>query len=414
MRNTFLEVLRTKNFLKIWGSQILSQLTLNLLNFVLILKIFENTHSTVAISIFWFFWSLPAIFLGPFSGVLIDFLGTRKILIFTNLFQALIVLFYLPVGNSIWPIYSILLIYSFSNQFYFPAEATTLPRAVAKKLLPAANSLFLFTTYATLILGYGLAGPLIKLIGQKFPFILGSLMLVTGAMIVRLLPTKTFSNASRQNLSSVASFFRKIKEGYQFIRTNTHVLLPLLLLVCSQIILSVILVMAPALIVKILKIDLLDIGSRLILPIGLGGILGMVTTVKLLAKIRKIRLINIGLFVLSFSLFLLILVVPHLNYVWKTLAVVLLGITAGYAFSLFLVPTQTLLQEKTPHNLRGRVFGVLGFMITISAVLPVLFSAVIAEFFGEIWMLLILATLIFILGIVSLKGENIAFRFNRS
>lgn len=413
MRNNFLEVLRTKNFIKIWGSQVLSQLTVNLLNFILILKIFQNTNSTVAVSLFWFFWSLPAIFLGPFSGVLVDFLGTRRILIFTNLFQALVVLFYLPIGNSVWPIYSILLIYSFSNQFYFPAEATTLPRAVAKRLLPAANSLFLFTTYGALILGYGLAGPLVKLIGEKFPFVLGSLMLIFGAISVRLLPAKTFSNVSRKGLTGITGFFRKIKEGYQFIRTSPHVLWPLLLLVFSQIILSVILVMAPALVVKILKIDLLNIGSRLILPIGFGGILGMATTVKLLTKIRKIRLINIGFFGLSLSLFFLILAVPHLVGGWKTLGSIFSGITAGYAFSLFLVPTQTLLQEKTPHNLRGRVFGVLGFMITISSVIPVLFSAVVAEFLGEIWILLILATMIFILGVISFKGENVIWRFKK-
>jgi len=414
MRNNFIAILKTKNFIKIWSSQILSQLTVNLLNFVLIIKIFENTNSTVAVSLFWFFWALPAIFLGPFSGTLIDFLGTRKILILSNLSQALVVLLYLPVRNSIWPIYSILLLYSFLNQFYLPAEAATLPGTVNRKLLPSANSLFLFTTYASLILGYGLAGPLIKLIGRQFPFVIGSLMLILAALAVRLLPSQTFSKINHKISSQyLPDFFKKLNEGYQFIRYNPTVLFPLLILVFSQIILSILLVLAPALIVKILNTDLINISSRLVLPIGIGGILGMITTVKLLKNIRKRYLINTGFFLLSFSLFFLVLAVPHFPQYFKILSEIVLGLICGFAFSLFTVPTQTLLQEKTPDNLRGRVFGVLGFLITLSSVLPVLFAATIGEFLGEIWMILILATAIFTLGLFSWKGENVINRLYR-
>ncbi|MCJ7804643.1 MFS transporter [Patescibacteria group bacterium] len=415
MRNNFIEVLKTKNFIKIWGSQILSQLTVNLLNFILIIKIFESTHSTVAISLFWLFWALPAIFLGPFSGTLIDFLGTRKILIFSNLFQALVVLLYLLIRISVWPIYSILLLYSFLNQFYLPAEAATLPGAVAKRLLPPANSLFLFTTYASLVLGYGLAGPLVKLIGRQFPFAFGSLMLVLAALVVRTLPSQTFSKINHKMRSHrLHDFFKKLNEGYQFIRNNHTVLFPLLILVFSQIILSILAVLAPALVVKILDTDLINISSRLILPIGIGGVLGLITTVRLLKNIRKRYLINVGFFLLSFSLFFLVLAVPHFHAYLKIMGEILFGLVAGFAFSLFTVPTQTLLQEKTPNNLRGRVFGVLGFLITISSVLPVLLVATIGEFLGEIWMILILALAIFSLGLFSLKGENVIYRFYRS
>ncbi len=415
MRDNFIAVLKTKNFIKIWGSQILSQMTINLLNFVLIIKIFENTNSTVAVSLFWLFWALPAIFLGPFSGTLIDFLGTRKILIFSNLSQALVVLLYLPASGSVWPIYSILLLYSFLNQFYLPAEAATLPGAVSKKLLPSANSLFLFTTYASLILGYGLAGPLIKLIGRQFPFVLGSLMLVLAALTVRMLPSQTFSKINHQgHPHRLPDFFKKLNEGYQFIRYNPAVLFPLLILVFSQIILTILAVLSPALVVKILDTDLVNISSRLILPVGIGAILGMITTIKLLKNIRKRSLINSGFFLLSFSLFFLVLAVPNFHSYLKIMGEILFGLIAGFSFSLFTIPTQTLLQEKTPDNLRGRVFGVLGFLITISAVLPVLFVATVGEFLGEIWMILILATAIFSLGLFSLKGENVIYRFYRS
>lgn len=415
INNPFLETLKIKNFLKIWGSQLLSQITVNLINFILILQIFEKTQSTVAISLFWFFWSIPAIIIGPLSGTLIDLWGTRRILILTNLFQSLIILLYLLVKDSVWPIYTILMIYSISNQFYLPAEAATLPSVVPKKLLSTANSLFLFTSYISLVIGFGLAGILVRLLGYQIPFLMGSLFLVFGALIVWQLPQITFIKPTGKiDSSKFQEFLGKLVEGYNFLKTSPTVLFPLLLLVFSQIIIVMLFVLGPALVVKILNIPFVRIGEMFILPGALGAIVGMGLTVKLLKKIRKRYLIHIGLFLSSFALFGLVLIVPYLPHLFKIFGQMGLGFLAGLAFSLFTIPTQTLLQEKTPIELRGRVFGVLGFLITLVSVFPVLFAATIGEVLGERWMILILAMAVFTLGLFSLKGEDVLKRFYRS
>jgi len=110
----------------------------------------------------------------------------------------------------------------------------------------------------------------------------------------------------------------------------------------------------------------------------------------------------------------LALIVPQFSHNLKIISQISLGFLAGFSFSIFTIPTQTLLQEKTPIEMRGRVFGVLGFLITLSSVFPVLFVATVGEILGEIWMVLILAIVIFALGIFSLKGENVIKRFYRS
>lgn len=393
----------------------LSQITVNMINFILILHIFNQTGSTVAVGLFWFFWALPAIFLGPFSGTLIDLFGTRKILILTNLVQSLIILLYLLIRNTIWPIYSIVFLYSMSNQFYVPAEAATLPGVCPKKLLTAGNSLFLFTTYIALIVGFGLAGPLIKLVGPQIPFLLGSVLLICGATAVWLLPKANFQKPlGKFDAKSFQEFLKKLTEGYRFIKASSVVLFPLLLLVFSQIIITMLFVLGPALVVKILGTPFINISQNFILPGGLGAIVGLVLAVKLLKKIRKRYLITSGLFLLSFVFFSLALIVPQFSASLKVIGQITLGFLAGFSFSIFTIPTQTMLQEKTPIEMRGRVFGVLGFLITLSSIFPVLFAATIGEILGEIWMVLILAMIIFALGIFSLKGENVIQRFYRS
>ena len=110
-KTTFLAVLKNQDFLKLWISQTLSQLTANMLNFILIIKVYEATASTVAVGLLLALYVAPSLFLGLFAGAFIDLWSKRKVLLLTNLSQSLIVLLYLGVGVKVWPIYSIVLLY---------------------------------------------------------------------------------------------------------------------------------------------------------------------------------------------------------------------------------------------------------------------------------------------------------------
>ena len=118
----FLQLLRFVDFRKLWGSQLLSQITINLINFVIILQIFETSHSTVAISLVWVFYAIPAIILGPFSGTIIDLYPKKKILTLTTFVEAIIVLGYLLAKTKVWPIYSIIFFYYSFYCIKIPAE----------------------------------------------------------------------------------------------------------------------------------------------------------------------------------------------------------------------------------------------------------------------------------------------------
>ena len=76
-------------------------------------------------------------------------------------------------------------------------------------------------------------------------------------------------------------------------------------------------------------------------------------------------------------------------------------IAIGFGFVAIIVPSQTFLQESTPAELRGRVFGNFSFLVIIASVLPVIFSGSIVEIFGIKTLLLILS--IVILGVFALS-----------
>ncbi|MFH1840818.1 MAG: MFS transporter [Candidatus Shapirobacteria bacterium] len=393
----FLSVIRSKNFLCLWGSQILSQLTVNLINFVIILRVFERTRSTVAVSLVWIFYAIPVIMIGPFAGTLIDLWDKRRILILTTLGEAVVVLAYLAVWDKVWPIYAIILLFSLINQFYFPTEGATLPSTVVRKTLPLANSLFLFTVYGTLLIGYSLAGPLIRLVGREVPFLLGAVFLLLASYSVSQLPR---AKKSKKEVN-FQDFFDRFKEGYVFIRQEPRVLLPLILLALVQMIISLLSVLAPSFTTETLRANLLDAGVILILPVGLGAVGAMPLVIRLMRQgVRKKHLISAGLFGGGGAILLLALVIYRFTAIKIALAsLIMTGL--GASLITLLVPVQTLIQEITPAVLRGRVFGVLGFTVTLASILPVLFAASVADILGVNVILTIIALLILAVGFYS-------------
>lgn len=295
----------------------------------------------------------------------------------TNLLQALTVFaFILFHQESIFLLYFVVLTYSFFNQFYVPAESASLPSVVAKKDLPKANGLFLMTQQFAIIFGFGLAGLLQNSLGFNGSLILCSFFLFMAFVSVSFLPKlKPKSKIPKSVSDLIASFFERIIEGYRFIKGKKTILYPLLLVLGVQIALSVIIVNLPVMATEVLRVQISLIGLYVVVPAGIGALMGSFIVPKLLAKgYRKKTVIEYGLILTSFSLLAMIYVFPSLT----PLFILLVGI----GFVAVNVPTMTFLQEQTPIDLRGRVFGNMWFLVTLATLFPVLFSGVITELFG--------------------------------
>ena len=90
----FKPLIKNNKFLYLWTSQILSQLTIYMLNFILLIRIFSQTGSTIATSLLWISYALPSLLVGPFAAALVDMIDKRKILMVANLLQALVIFVY--------------------------------------------------------------------------------------------------------------------------------------------------------------------------------------------------------------------------------------------------------------------------------------------------------------------------------
>jgi len=401
MKNNFLAVLKTK-FVFLWLSQVLSQITINLINFTLVLIIFEKTSSTAAVSLIWFFYAIPALILGPFSGAVADLADKRKILLITNFIQSLIVVGYLMFKVRVWIVYSLIFLYSLFNQLYLPAEGATLLFLLPKNLYPIANTLFMFTTNITFLIGFALAGPMIRILGKEKIFLVAGFCLFLAACSAWFLP-KNIRGEKKKAFNPVM-FFKKVKEGYVYIKNTPFVIFPLVLIIASQIIVGILGVTVPIYAKEILNIPVVDAGLAVISPAGVGALIGgLLATKKLTQKVRKKVIISSGLGFASFSFIFLGLVIsflsPNLRIIFSTIFTFFLGM----AFVFLVIPSQTFIQTVTPQKLYGRIYGVLGFLITLASIVPILIIGTLVDLVGIRIILIIIGLSTLGVFLISLK-----------
>lgn len=378
-------LIKNHNFMSLWVSQILSQLTVNIMNFLILTRLFTVTGSTIATSLLWLAYALPAIFFGPIGAASVDLVSRRKTLMVTNFFQALSVfVFIFTHQTNFFLLYVVVLLYSFFNQFYIPAESSSLPSLVPKKLYPHANSLFFITQQASIVLGFGTAGILLSILGFDGSLILCSVFLFIAFVSVSFLPEIKPRTKIPESLDKLLlTFFRTIYDGYKFIRENKTVLFPVFLLLGIQVSLAMVVVTIPLIATQILKVSVNYVGLLVIVPAGIGAMVGSILISKNLKRNwRKKYVIEMSAALLAFGIFLIVFLIPYLNVVLRVLLEPLFMVLMGMGFVGMTIPTITFLQESTPVWLRGRVFGNFWFLSTIATIFPVLLSGVITEFFG--------------------------------
>jgi len=401
-------ILKNSNFVYIWSSQVLSQITINVMNFVLLVKLFENTGSSIATSLLWIAYSLPAIFVGPFASASVDVIDRKKVLVLTNLLQSVTIFIYaLSHEFNVFLVYGVVLIYALLNQFYVPAESATLPSVVNKGELPFGNSLFFITQQAAIILGFGAAGVLNHLLPFSGVLYLCSFLIFLAFISTLFLPSLKSKGKVSENLETLMSkFFEKIVEGYRFIRGNKNVLSPFLLLIGVQVAVQVIIISVPAIAKDIIEIPVNSSSVFVVIPAAIGATLGALAIPKLLVKgFRKKRIITTSLKLISLALFLVTFLLSYIaSPVREYLAFIFIMIL-GASFVGITVPSNTYLQEVTPPDLRGRVFGNFWFLVTIASVFPVIFSGTITELLG-------IRFLLFILAAISLSALMFSQRFH--
>ncbi|MGP1673659.1 MAG: hypothetical protein ACTS8Z_00405, partial [Candidatus Limnocylindrales bacterium] len=154
-----------------------------------------------------------------------------------------------------------------------------------------------------------------------------------------------------------------------------------------------------------------------VLPLGGGIVMGILLLNSYGKFLPRRRVIEGGLIVLGIMLALLSVAGPisqflqnadrasnlvDLSALTSLLAIVVfIAFIAGVAYGAVAIPAQTQLQEDLPEDVRGRVFGVLNMLVSVSSFLPIIIVGPISDFIGTATVMLVVAIGVLAAGIAS-------------
>ncbi len=359
------EVLRNRPFRFLWFSQILSQVAGHILNFVLVIIVYNTTGSNALVSILVALISIPPILFSSLAGVYADNFNRKHILLLSNLTRCLVGVGLLVFGHVSVLLIGLAFVISTISQFFGPAESSSIASLVHRRGYFSANSLFVFTTYTSFLVGYSLAGPILKHFGETNTSFLLIVLFGLAAVMNMLLPP------IRDHLDHIkgASIYQRafgslrkdLKEGMSFIRHNHFLLLILLLVSAIFSFERAIISLLPDLAKNVFFYSLDEISYYIITPAGLGAFAGAVIANVLKHRVDKTKIIIAGMLIAGVALMLFplyqsvdALVVSHVDLV---LFVALLAFLSGFGDVFIIIAAQTLIHENTTTHTRGRVFG---------------------------------------------------------
>lgn len=397
--NLILKTLKIRSFSYLIISEFFSQFSMNLFNFALLIVVFSIANSSTAVSGVVISFTIPSLLFGILAGVMVDRLNKKKVLILTNLLRAAIVLPLFFFHTNLFIIYLATFGVSMVTQFFIPAETPIIPVLVRKELLLSANALFGLGIYASIFLAYALSGPILFVLGQRNIFIsLGILFIIAGffATLIKVSKQTVMPIKISENLQSL-SFKEEIKNVIEIISKKKVLYHALFSLALSQVLIFVLAVIGPSYAEQVLKIKIESFPILFVTPAVIGVALGAFIIGGYLHKKSKSNLTKIGLFLLGISILLLPygskveareivqlinLYLPHVLKINVLHIMVFLAFILGFATAFIFVPANTILQEETSDESRGKVYGVLNSLIGVTSIVPVLLVGGLADIIG--------------------------------
>jgi len=388
-------------------AQLTSQLAANLLNFALIIRVFDlaaNTrYANIAVSLLILAFGIPSVIFAVLAGAYVDHWDRKKVLVVTNVVRAVLVLLFLFVGSNLLWVYLLVFVISVFSQFFTPAEGAALPKLVDKSDFLSANSLFLFTLYSSFILGYSLAGPIVAAWGQNAVYYVAAVAFAVAAVLCVRLPSLRTERVDKKLGEINKEVFSTIRASFKQIITDPKLIFPIANLTIGQALLGVLAVLAPGIALLVFNQSLASVSIKLIVPAAVGMVIGAILVGQFFKKISKTKLIDIGIIIAAVMLISLSFVPVLSSLRFFGMIVAMIALTLGIANGLVSVSAQTLLQLNSTDEARGKIFGTLNMMMNLAAVLPVLLAGITADLVNPLKVLTGAGVLVGVYGIYQHK-----------
>jgi MFS family permease len=394
--NGFSALLENRSFLWLWTGQILSQVADKILMILAIslLTTYQIPQSLVSSSgsAIMIANTIPAVLFGVAAGVWADRYRKKQVMVASNLCRAALIPLIIFLPKQFLLLLVVIFAISTVTQFFSPAEQSIIPMVVVPKQLLTANALFAITQLGSVTVGFAIGEPLLSQIGQHFSDTGKTLFLAATYLLAAFCCQMVQSQEvqTKRTFGKNLNPIPELKAGLHYLQNNRPV---------QGAIIQITIIYSIIAALQVLSIKLgKEIGLKpeqfgfLVAATGIGLVLGA----GMLGHWGS-RLQNKPLPLIGFSIVATVLVGYVLfKSLWPALA---LSIVLGFGAALIAVPMRTLIQEKTPESMRGKVFGFENNVENIALSLPLALAGPLADKFGINIVLMVMSGAIFLAAI---------------
>ena len=351
-QSPYLRLVRNRNFSLLWAGQLISMLG-DRIHVIALGALVAGRGTALEVGLTFAATAVPSVLLGPLAGVLVDRWDRRVTMIVCDVVRAGLVLtvpfaFEIHIGL----VYLAAFLIATVTLLFRPAKTAVVPAMVDEQDLVAANSAMSVPETAADLIGFPVAGLIVtalsSVIGAAFVLDAGTYVVSAVLIAAMVLPRQVEAPTERISFRGV---WREMREGFAFLWGEAALLSNTLLSTMAQV------AVGAEIVVSLLYArDVVDRGSMsfeqgyslLLTSIAVGSVLAGIAVGYTGDRLPKGPLVIAGFIGMGLSLVAAGLTTDPL------LAMVAFFFT-GATNMLFIIPTVTLFQQRTPQRLMGRV-----------------------------------------------------------
>jgi MFS transporter, DHA3 family, macrolide efflux protein len=399
-QSPYLRLVLNRNFSLLWVGQVIAFFGDRIHQLALIYLV-TLRGSELEVGLTFAATALPNVFLGPVAGAFVDRWDRRRTMIGCDIARAgLVLLVPFAIEIDIALVYLIAFAVATVTLLFRPAKTAVVPQIVERRDLVTANSANTVGETSAELIGNPIAGLIVLALSGVIvaAFALHAITYLISALLIFAMVIPKFEQA--EPARPIRDLWIEIIEGWRFLRAQAELFSNTLLSVIGQISTGVAIVVSALYAQAVLDQTIIAFPgnwSLLLASISLGSVIGGLGVGAVAPRLAKGPVILVGYVMMGITMI-------GVGFVAELPLALLLFFAGGVANMLFLVPSITLFQERTPQRLMGRV---------VSTRQALVFGAIAASMGVSGWLAGVIGpSMVFILaGIISAGAGGLGFLF---
>ena len=417
-----LPLLQQRQFRMLSYTRFFSRVAQNAINFALLLLIVEETGKAFLSSLLVLALVVPSTAAGIVAGTAADLFPKRLLVLGGNLLRAAICVYFLRSGGGVPTYYVVAILLATATQFASSAEGAILPAIVKRTELARANAISQAVGGAAQLIGLGVLTPVVlRLVDSPRTLFAICAVLFVIASVQALLIGRTTSPQRQEVGGEVKG--RWWLAGWRAMKADPmvmHAAIELTLISSAIIILGGLI---PTYIDDVLDLPV-DVGALILTPAAVGVVLGLRVAGFLAHRVPHAVLSTGGFMSFVVLLGLLAFVNKEADFlggfgIFSWLNSVSIGsfdgggvmamiimLPLGFSYAVVNVAGQTLVDDRVPIHLRGRVGATQAAMAAIASSIPVLAAGGLSDAIGVPPVMALVAFLIGLIAVANLRTDR--------